>query len=159
MAKLRDVADDDSLLASINIIPFVDIVLVLLVIFMLTSAAIVKASLKVELPKAASGGSTVPSTLNFLYTKGGELFLNGDKIPSLADAAQVIKREAAQNPKIQAVISADKGVEYGRVIEIIDTVKKNGVSAFALDVERGPAPSGAPTPVAPAPGASPPPSP
>lgn len=145
MAKLRDAAgDDEGVLASINIIPFVDIVLVLLVIFMLTSAAIVKASLKVELPKAASGGSTVPSTLNILYTKAGELFLNGDRIPSLAVASQVIKREATQNPKVQAVISADKGVEYGRVIEIIDTVKHNGVSSFALDIERGPAPAEAP---------------
>ena len=144
MASLEQEADDEGLLASINIIPFVDIVLVLLVIFMLTSAAIVKASLKVELPKAASGGSTVPSTLNILYTKAGELFLNGDRIPSLAVASQVIKREATQNPKVQAVISADKGVEYGRVIEIIDTVKHNGVSSFALDIERGPAPAEAP---------------
>jgi len=146
MAKLKELGDDEGLLASINIIPFVDIVLVLLVIFMLTSAAIVKASLKVELPKAASGGSTVPSTVNLLYTKAGELFLNGDRIPSLADAAAIIKREAAQNPKVQAVISADKGVEYGRVIELIDTVKHNGVSAFALDVERGPVPAAATPP-------------
>jgi len=153
MAKLREATgDDEGVLASINIIPFVDIVLVLLVIFMLTSAAIVKASLKVELPKAASGGSTVPSTLNILYTKAGELFLNGDRIPSLAVASQVIKREATQNPKVQAVISADKGVEYGRVIEIIDTVKHNGVSSFALDIERGPAPAEAPaTPTPPPP--------
>jgi biopolymer transport protein ExbD len=144
MAKLNDITDDEGLLASINIIPFVDIVLVLLVIFMLTSAAIVKASLKVELPKAANGGTTTESTLNFLYTKGGELFLNGEKLPSLTAAAQIIRREATSHPKIQAVISADKGVEYGHVIEIIDTVKQNGVSAFALDIERGPAPPTAP---------------
>lgn len=155
MAKLKDVADDEGLLASINIIPFVDIVLVLLVIFMLTSAAIVKASLKVELPRAASGGATTESTLNFLYTKTGELFLNGDKLPSLTAAAQIIRREATQHPKIQAVISADKGVEYGRVIEIIDTVKQNGVSAFALDIERGPAPPTAPVEPPPSPGGAP----
>ena len=41
------------------------------------------------------------------------------------------------NPKLQAVISADKGVEYGKVVEIIDIVKQNGVGAFALDIERG----------------------
>lgn len=155
MAKLKDVADDEGLLASINIIPFVDIVLVLLVIFMLTSAAIVKASLKVELPRAASGGATTESTLNFLYTKTGELFLNGDKLPSLTAAAQIVRREAAQHPKIQAVISADKGVEYGRVVEIIDTVKQNGVSAFALDIERGPAPATAPVESPRSPGGAP----
>jgi biopolymer transport protein ExbD len=144
MASLNDVAEDEGPLASINIIPFVDIVLVLLVIFMLTSATIVRASLKVELPKAASGGSKVETTVNLVLTKSGELSLNGGKVASLADAARIVRRESTANPKTQAVISADKGVEYGRVVELIDLVKQNGVSAFALDIERGGA-----TPVAP----------
>ena len=59
MATLDDATEDDGPISSINIIPFVDIVLVLLVIFMLTSATIIRASLKVELPKAASAGSRV----------------------------------------------------------------------------------------------------
>jgi len=149
MAGLNDAADDEGPLASINIIPFVDIVLVLLVIFMLTSATIVRATLKVELPKAASGGGKVESTINLLYNKNGELFMNGDKQPSLAAIAGLIRKEAAQNPKVQAVISADKGVEYGRVVEIIDVVKQGGVSAFALDIERGPAPAGTEAPATP----------
>ena len=137
MASLAEFDEDEDLLATINIIPFVDIVLVLLVIFMLTSATIVRASLKVELPKAASGGSPVESTINLLYTKSGEFTLNGEKMPSFAHAAGIIRREATGNPKLQAVISADKGVEYGKVVEIIDLVKQNGVGAFALDIERG----------------------
>ena len=152
MASLEEAAEDDGPLASINIIPFVDIVLVLLVIFMLTSATIMRASLKVELPKAASGGGKVETTLTFVYTKTGDLLLNGEKLPSLGEAARVVKREATKNPKVQAVISADKGVEYGHVVEIIDLVKQNGVSTFALDIERGP---GAPVaPDEPAPGAT-----
>jgi len=141
MASLDDSEEDEGPLASINIIPFVDIVLVLLVIFMLTSATIVRASLRVELPKAASGGGQVETTINLLYNKSGELFLNGDKQSSLPAAARFIRDEVAKNPKVQAVISADKGVEYGKVVEIIDTVKRNGVVGFALDIERGPAPA------------------
>ena len=87
MASKLDEVSDDGPLASINIIPFVDIALVLLVIFMITSATIVRASLKVELPKAASGGSPVESTINLLYTKAGEFTLNGEKMPSFAQAA------------------------------------------------------------------------
>src|SRR2546430_12724458 len=117
------VAEEEGPLAAINIIPFVDIVLVLLVIFMLTSATIVRASLKVELPRAASGGSRVESTVNLVLTKRGELSLNGARLASLAEAAQAIRRESAANPKTQAVISADKGVEDGRVVELIDLVK------------------------------------
>ena len=141
MASLNEPDEDEGPLASINIIPFVAIVLVLLVIFMLTSATLVRASLKVELPKAASGGGKVETTINLLYNRAGELFLNGDKQASLQAAASFIRGEAAKNPKVQAVISADKGVEYGKVVEIIDTVKQNGVTGFALDIERGPTPA------------------
>jgi biopolymer transport protein ExbD len=141
VAALDDNEEDEGPLASINIIPFVDIVLVLLVIFMLTSATIVRASLKVELPRAASGGGRVESTINLLYNRQGELFMNGEKLSSIGAAAGRIRTESRQNPKVQAVISADRGVEYGRVVEIIDVVKQNGVAAFALDIERGPAPA------------------
>jgi biopolymer transport protein ExbD len=127
--------DDDGILSSINVIPFVDIVLVLLVIFMLTSAAIVRASMKVELPKAASAGATVATTLNFMYTDDGQLFVNGEPT-TLAEAARLVRAEADRDPKTQAVISADRDVDYGKVIEIIDMVKQNGVTSFALDVER-----------------------
>jgi biopolymer transport protein ExbD len=144
MASLDQEADDDGPISSINIVPFVDIVLVLLVIFMLTSATIIRASLKVELPKAASAGSRVETTLNLVYTKTSELIVNGQPVPSLREAAVIVRREAAMNPKMQAVIAADKGVAYGRVVELIDLVKANGITAFALDVERGPSPATAP---------------
>lgn len=139
MSSLDSAANDDSegVLASINIIPFVDIVLVLLVIFMLTSATIVRASLKVELPRAASGGSRVETTLNLVATKDGALSLNGAAVSSLDAAGRLVRAEADKNPKLQAVIAADKAVPYGRVVELIDLVKQNGVSAFALDIERG----------------------
>jgi biopolymer transport protein ExbD len=141
MASLNQEVDDDGPIASINIIPFVDIVLVLLVIFMLTSATIIRASLKVELPKAASAGSRVEATLNLVYTKTEQLSVNGQPVPSLRDAAVIVRREAASHPHVQAVIAADRGVPYGRVVELIDLVKANGIAAFALDVERGPAPA------------------
>jgi biopolymer transport protein ExbD len=146
MAKLEDVNEDEGVLASINIIPFVDIVLVLLVIFMLTSATIVKAQLKVDLPKAATGGSRVNTTLNLVLSREGKVSLNGTDLASLAEAAAIVRREATADPKTQAVIAADKGVAYGRVVELIDLVKQNGVTAFALDVERSAPPGAAPAP-------------
>jgi len=135
MAAQTSNGDDEGPLASINIIPFVDIVLVLLIIFMLTSIAIVRASMVVNLPKAATGGARVESTVNIVCNKDGSLMLNG--APSTVEGiGSFVKRESATNPKLQAVIAADKGVEYGNVVDLIDLVKRNGVSAFALDVER-----------------------
>ena len=69
---------EDDVIATINIIPFVDIVLVLLIIFMITSTAIARASLGVDLPRAASGGEAVTSTVNIVLTHTGELFVNGE---------------------------------------------------------------------------------
>ena len=137
MAALDNIEDDDGPLASINIIPFVDIVLVLLVIFMLTSATIVRASLKVDLPKAASGGSRTESTLNLVVPRTGPIMINGQAVADMQAAAGMVRAAAQANPKTQAVIAGDKGVEYGRVIELIDLVKQNGITAFALDIERG----------------------
>ena len=144
MAILDHDTDDDGPIAAINIIPFVDIALVLLVVFMLTSVTIVRASLKVELPKAASGGASVTSTLNLVYTRTQQLIINGQPVPSLRAAAGAVKRAYLGNPKVQAVIAADRAVPYGRVVELIDLVKENGIVAFALDVENGPLPPAAP---------------
>jgi biopolymer transport protein ExbD len=128
-------SDDDDLLASINIIPFVDIVLVVLTIFMLTSTVIVRASLEVKLPRAASAGAGVSTTLNLMLTRAGELRVNGAP-RTLADARAIVADTARQHRDAQAVISDDRGVEYGRVIEVIDLVKSHGITSFALDVER-----------------------
>jgi len=140
MAGQTNNGEDEGLLANINIIPFVDIVLVLLIIFMLTSIAIVRASMVVNLPKAATGGARVESTVNIVCNKNGTLMLNGAS-STIEQIGSFVKRESAANPKLQAVIAADKGVEYGKVVDLIDLVKRNGVSAFALDVERQTAPS------------------
>ena len=95
-----------------------------------------KASLKVELPKAASAGAKVQSTLNLVYTKQDELYVNGARVPDLAAAAGIVRAELGKDPTTQAVIAADEGVLYGKVIGIVDMVKDNGVKTFALDLER-----------------------
>jgi biopolymer transport protein ExbD len=127
--------EDDGILSTINVIPFVDIVLVLLIIFMLTSAVIMKASLKVELPRAATAGAVVATMLNLTVTREGALLVNGEE-RTAAQAAAVVRAEVERDARTQAVVSADKGVPYGRVIDVIDLVKQNGVTTFALDVER-----------------------
>ena len=127
--------DDDDIIASINIIPFVDIVLVLLVIFMVTSTVIVKAAIQVDLPKAANAGTAVEDTLNIVVTRERALLIDGEPA-SYTEAAAQIRARAAKNPKLQAVISADRRLAYGDVVGIIDMVKANGVFSFALNIER-----------------------
>jgi len=131
----EDLADEDEPIASINIIPFVDISLVLLIIFLLTAGVIAKASIPVELPRAASGGEAVDSTVNIVLSASGDLFLNGAAIARDALGVEM-EKQARLNPKLRAVIAADKAVRYEYVIQVIDLVKRAGIDAFALNIER-----------------------
>ena len=131
--------DDDDIISGINVTPLVDIVLVILIIFMVTATDIVKSQIGVELPRAASGQAEVSSTLTFLVARDGAWSLDGEPIAD-AQMAAAIKRAVASGTT-RAVIAADKEVDYGRVIELIDTVKLNGVEKFALNIQRRPRPS------------------
>src|SRR5207245_4369830 len=109
-------------IATINIIPFVDIVLVLLIIFMLTANVIAKANIMVNLPRAASGGDAVPTTINIILMENGDLFLNGKPITKEAFKVAV-KKELDADPKVNAVIAADRPCKYDKVINVIDTLR------------------------------------
>jgi biopolymer transport protein ExbD len=128
--------DDDSgrMITEINVTPLVDITLVLLIIFMVTTTYIVNPSIKVDLPKAMTGTDQTRTTLALTLTKDGQLYLNGDR----SDEAQVLRQIAAElpkNPDLQAIIAADKVVPHGSVVHIIDFVKRAGVRKFAINVD------------------------
>lgn len=126
---------DDEAISDINVVPLVDIVLVVLIIFMVTAPMFMKPSINVNLPKAASGEASTPSQLSISITKEGEIVLNGAK--SDEDSIKAKAQELAMNnPEIQAIIAADQGVEYGKVVRVIDLVKGSGVKKFAISIEK-----------------------
>src|SRR5688572_16186876 len=131
--------DDDSgrMITEINVTPLVDIVLVMLIIFMVTTSYIVNPAIKVDLPKAATGSDQAKTTLGLTLTKEGALFLNGDKTDD-AGVSRFIAAELPKNPDLQAVIAADKVVPHGSVVHVIDLVKRAGIRKFAINVESGP---------------------
>lgn len=137
MAGLVNDQGDDEAIAHINIVPFVDIVLVLLIIFLLTANLIAKASIPVDLPRAANVSEIVDPTVNIVITASGDLFLDGKSLgrDALRDA---VAEKFRANAKLRAVIAADKAVRYEFVIATIDLLKEVGVNAFALNVERAP---------------------
>lgn len=126
---------DDDMIVGINITPLVDIILVVLIIFMVTATSIVKAQIGVDLPKAASGQSELKTTLTFQVASDGSFKMDSNAV-TLEQIAQLVRAEKKKDPDVRAVIAADKGVEYGKVIELIDTVKLNGIEKFALNIER-----------------------
>ena len=122
------------MITDINVTPLVDIMLVLLIIFMLTANIINNPAIQVDLPKAATGEASEPTTIALTLTADGALFLNGeltDKKSLMAYLPEVAKND----DKAQALIAADKSVPHGKVIELIDLVRQLGVYRFALNID------------------------
>jgi biopolymer transport protein ExbD len=127
--------DEDDLISGINVTPLVDVVLVLLIIFMVTATYIVRASIEVDLPRAAHGGDSVGTLLSIVVSRGGEVFLDGVALDE--DALVRATREAvARDADARVVISADRGALHGAVVRVIDLVKGAGATRFAIHVER-----------------------
>jgi biopolymer transport protein ExbD len=126
--------DGDDGITDINITPLVDVMMVLLIIFLVASAYIVKETIEVELPKAAKTTETVETTLSIILDKYGSLYLNG-KPSNEAMLAQACKEAAVVNPNAQAIIAADNDVRHGNVVRLIDIVRTNGLSRFAINVK------------------------
>jgi biopolymer transport protein ExbD len=154
--------DSDRRIVDINVTPLVDITLVLLIIFMVTTTYIVNPTIKVDLPKAASGSEQMRTTLALTLSRDGGLYLNGEKSDEAA-VTRFIGAELPKNPELQAIIAADKVVPHGNVVRVIDLVKRAGVRKFAINVESpaalsvpGTPPAAPPAPGGPEPGAAPP---
>lgn len=126
---------DDDLIADINITPFVDIILVVLIIFMVTATTIANSSIKVNLPDAATGEATETISLGLTLKSSGELLLDGKPV-SKAELKVAIKAAKSESNEIVCLIAADREVSHGRVVWLIDLVKSEGVARFALNIER-----------------------
>ncbi len=126
--------DSDRRIVDINVTPLVDITLVLLIVFMVTTTYIVNPTIKIDLPKAASGSEQAKTTLALTLSKDGDLYLNGEKSDEGA-VTRYIGGELPKNPDLQAIIAADKVVPHGSVVRVIDLVKRAGVRKFAINVE------------------------
>lgn len=131
----KKLAETDDAISEINVVPLVDIILVVLIIFMVTAPMIMKPSISVNLPKTASGESTTQTQLSISLGTDGKAYLNG-QVADDNTISNKSKEEFTKNPEIQAIISADKDVPHGRVMTIIDLVKLAGVKKFAFSIDK-----------------------
>ena len=124
-------------IAEINIIPFVDIILVVLIIFMITAPQLAREGFSVTLPKTSSGAEKIsPSVpLKIEVTNTGDILLDGKlmSLNNLSLYARKLLETDSTNSRL--VISADVSVSHGRVMEIIDVMKKTGIQKFTFAVQ------------------------
>lgn len=126
---------DEDIISDINITPFVDVVLVLLVIFMVTATIIVQRGLKIELPEAATAEQLKDQiTLTVLVASEGSIALDG----AVVTEAQLLEKgmaAKASGKRTVVMISADKRVEYNSVVRVMDAFRRAGITEFALQLD------------------------
>lgn len=125
-------------LTDINVTPFVDILLVLLVTFMATAVYIAKGKIPIKLPTAASGSPNMEkkTLLILAVDMKGDFLIKGTRVTD-QEMKAFIADEVARNPNVEAIISGDKRVKYGRVMRLVDMAKTLGVKQIAAEVEKG----------------------
>lgn len=125
--------EDDGLISGINVTPLVDVTLVLLIIFMVTAKVIVSQGMPMDLPKAASG-KELQQVFAVELAADGKTRVDSEIVPSDEDVSRLAQAAKAKTPDLRAVIRADKKVEHGRVIHVLDLLNRAGVSKIAFAV-------------------------
>jgi len=135
--------DDDGTISGINVTPLVDVTLVLLIIFMVTARIIVSQGMPMDLPKSASG-EAIQTVFSVELTADGKTRVDSEAVADDEALTPLAKRAKAKNKDLRAVIRADKKVEHGRVIHVLDLLRRSGVAKIAFAVT--PSTEGLPAP-------------
>ncbi|WP_456399451.1 ExbD/TolR family protein [Persephonella sp.] len=132
---MRLIDEDDKEISEINMTPFVDIILVVLIIFMATATFIVEGKIPLNLPKAETGEPKEIKTKRVEITilKDGEIFFNEKKINP--DKLQE-KLNEFKGKDIVVVLRADKNIEFQKVVSIIDSCRKAGLEKYLIETRR-----------------------
>jgi|SRR3954470_20048251 biopolymer transport protein ExbD len=123
----------DEMISGINITPLVDVVLVLLVVLMVTASYLASHSIPVDLPKGATG-EAMNTTLGVSVTRDGLTFLDGQRVDD-REFRQRVRTAHEADREVRAVIAADGSAAHRNVVHVIDLLRQERVTRFALNVD------------------------
>jgi biopolymer transport protein TolR len=123
----------------INMVPFIDVMLVLLIIFMVTAPLI--ATSVVDLPTVGKAQQRPTSVIEIVVGSDEKLRLRVDQqelaAVTIAQLAARVREKQAGNAEVPVVISADRNVKYENVVRVMDTLQRAGVKRVGLSVKQG----------------------
>lgn len=128
--QLRDIRNRKT--PELNIIPMIDIMFFLLVFFMLSTMYMIDLkTIPVKLPKAASAATDTSTTFAVSMKSDGSIYL-GDTLTDMNALVMQASMEQKNNPNFAIVIRAERDIDYGKVITLIDKLKGAGITRFGL---------------------------
>ena len=123
-------------IAEINVIPLVDIILVVLIIFMVAAPLVMKPKIDISLPKASNADlEKSKQPLRVVLGKQGEVFVE-NKAVSLEGLTEAARARVKSNPDSAALLIADKDVTLAMVTDIVDAVKGGGLQKVAFSIQK-----------------------
>ncbi|MCX5718361.1 MAG: protein TolR [Nitrospirae bacterium] len=122
---------DRNVMSEINVTPFVDVMLVLLVIFMIT-APLLQQGIDVNLPKAKGKDLPPEERITLVIKKGGTIYMNENPV-SLAEMKRKLEAISKLNPNV--FLKADKDVPYGVIVEVMGEIKDAGIEKLGMVTE------------------------
>ena len=129
--RLRDDEDmTEEIISEINITPLTDVFLVLLIIFMVTSTALVQQALKVNLPKSGAGES-MPHSVTLTLTPNNQIFLDGKPVSRDALPGALSTAVAATSERL-VILEGDERVLLGEAVGLLDVARKAGALKVAV---------------------------
>ena len=136
MTSLGGDDNQSEIVAEINITPLTDIFLVLLIIFMITSSAMIESGGRVNLPKAVATRSETRGTTVTLTPKH-EIFVNQNKVTE-ASLEKALQEALSASPDKTVILRGDTDVLLGDTVKVMSIIKRAGASeiAIAAEVER-----------------------
>jgi len=133
-------------LAEINVTPLVDVMLVLLIVFMVT-APMMTSGVNVDLPKTDAAPLNQDSEpLTVSVNAAGDIYLQDTQVP-LEELVSKLQAISQNTPDRRIFVRGDKGISYGRIMEVMGTITQGGFTKVALLAEQpaGGAPASAPS--------------
>jgi biopolymer transport protein TolR len=122
------------MISGINITPFTDVVLVLLVIFMIATPLLIRSEIKVNLPRTATADAAAQKNIVVTIDPTGGVYVDGART-ALADLAAGLTATLAKRPGAPVIIMGDRDVRYDLVVRVLEIAKSCGVSRLSLAVQ------------------------
>ncbi len=122
------------IMAEINIVPLCDIFLVLLIIFMVTSVAMVQSGAEISLPEVQETDSE-PRQIVITVTPQKEIFVNARPV-TMADLEVAIRQQVTAKPDVPVVLEGDKDVILGEAVKILSIAQRAGAAQVAIAARR-----------------------
>jgi biopolymer transport protein ExbD len=131
-----DAAEEDAVMSEINTTPLVDIMLVLLIIFLITSPVVLKLQ-KIELPTETNqAAKTKPEDVNIVVNKDGDMYFNQKKLANTDELFEFLKKESVKLPQPEVHVRGDQEAKYELIGKVIFTAQRAGVQKVGFITER-----------------------